>query len=198
MSPITLLSIQVGKPKRYPPGPEDNTTKPWRSGIYKSPVTGPVWLGETNLEGDGQADHRFHGGPTRAVMAYSADHYPYWKQLLGREELEYGSFGENFTVHGWDETTALVGDMLEVGEAVVKVTERRGPCWKVERRTGIPGLVSMIIDTGYSGWYLGVVQEGFVEAGQEIRLIARDPSAKSIDQLNREFFARRAARDSAA
>src|SRR5262245_55814153 len=100
----TLLSIQVGMPKRRGvPGSDDPMQHPWQSGIFKAPVDGVIWLGKLNLVGDGQADLKNHGGPDRAALAYSAEHYPTWRAELEQPDLPYGGFGENFTISGLDE-----------------------------------------------------------------------------------------------
>ncbi|TMD55358.1 MAG: MOSC domain-containing protein [Chloroflexi bacterium] len=128
-----LVSIQVGQPHLR--GSDVGLAEPidhqWKSAIFKSPVTGPVFLGSTNVEGDRQADPRVHGGPEMAVLCYSADHYPYWRRELGIEEMGPGGFGENFTISGQDERSVCLGDVYEVGEAVVQISQPRGPCYKI-------------------------------------------------------------------
>src|ERR1700686_4067031 len=111
-----LSSIQIGKPASY--GSEDAADphdKPWTTGFFKAPVEGPVWVGTTNLEGDGQADLENHGGVDKAVLAYSADHYPRWRRELGMPDLPYGAFGENFTITGLSEESVHVGDIYGIG-----------------------------------------------------------------------------------
>jgi MOSC domain-containing protein YiiM len=184
-----LLSIQVGKPKRRGVrGSQDPEQKVWVSGIFKEPVTGPVWLGLTNLDGDGQADRRFHGGPTRAVLAYGGDHYPLWIEELGLPELGYGAFGENFTLGGLSEANVRMGDIYTVGEARVQVSQLRAPCWKLARRLNRPDIVERVIENGRSGWYLRVLQEGFVEAGQAVRLEERDDNAPTLLDLHAKKY----------
>lgn len=166
-----LLSVQVGKPARYPavePG-----GKPWRSGIVKKPVDGPVWVGRLGLEGDGQADRKHHGGPSRAVNVYPSEHYACWRAVPALAEMTGGGFGENFTTRGLLETTVCIGDVLAVGEAVLAVSQPRGPCYKLNRRWNYPDLQRHAEDERRFGWYLRVLQEGRVEAGAEIRLLER-------------------------
>ena len=143
-----------------------------------------------NLEGDRQADQRVHGGPERAVLIYPADHYPAWESELGRP-LEWGSFGETFTVEGLDEWSACIGDVLEVGEAVIQVSEVRGPCYKVAYRTGVPDMLQRIEAGGRSGFYARVLREGRVEAGGEVRLADRPNPDMSVDRA-RHAYRRRA------
>lgn len=164
-----LLSIQVGRPR-------DLVTadgQEWRSAFLKAPVEGPLMLRELNLEGDLQADQKNHGGPDQAVLCYSADHYPAWRAELGLPDLPHGGFGENFTIAGQEEATVCVGDVYEVGEAVVQVSVQRGPCYKIAYRWDRPELLQQVERSGRHGWYLRVLMEGRVEAGLEVRLIER-------------------------
>jgi len=156
----------------------------WRSAIYKTAVLGPVMLRRTNLDGDRQGDPRVHGGPDQAALMYSADNYAKWR--AEGFDFEPGSFGENLTVTGLDETTVWVGDIYEIGAAVVQVTKARGPCYKLQYRTGVPDLIKRVLANGRSGWYVRVLREGLVEAGQEIvllkRLAAGEPLADPVPE----------------
>ncbi|HYE74566.1 MAG TPA: MOSC domain-containing protein, partial [Blastocatellia bacterium] len=110
MIDATLLSIQVGMPQSLgSPKADDPINKPWVSGIYKNPIEGRVWLGKTNLAGDGQADLRVHGGPDKAVNVYPSEHYPHWLKELKIESAPFGSFGENFTTWGLSEESVCIG-----------------------------------------------------------------------------------------
>ena len=133
----------------------------------------------TNLDGDEQAAISVHGGPEQAVLCYSAEHYERWLDELGVDFRPAG-FAENFTVAGADEETVCVGDVYEVGDAVVRVTKPRGPCFKIGLRWHMPRLVKLVEQTGRHGWYLGVVQQGIVEAGDEMRLVERPRPDLSI------------------
>ena len=111
MSTPLLVSIQVGLPRSYGhQGAANPMDRPWQTGFFKQPVDGPRWLGRTNLTGDGQADLVNHGGPDKAVLSYAAAHYPAWRAEVGRLDLPYGAFGENFTVEGhWLEVYGRCG-----------------------------------------------------------------------------------------
>jgi MOSC domain-containing protein YiiM len=173
MQSYTLLSIQVGKPQVYrEDAGQDEKESTWMSGIYKAPVQGPIWVGKLNLDGDGQADLRYHGGVDRPILGYSADYYPQWQSELGIP-LEHGAFGENFTMAGLCEDTVCIGDVYRLGPVLVQVSQPRKPCWKLSRRHGIPGLAASAEKTGRTGWYMRVLQEGFVEAGMELVLQER-------------------------
>ncbi|QSO54466.1 MOSC domain-containing protein [Alicyclobacillus curvatus] len=168
-----LLSIQVGLPEQKVfQHPSDGKEAAYVSGIDKSSVLGAVEVGVTNLAGDGQADLENHGGPHRAILMYSANHYPDWKQLRGLS-LAYGAFGENFTVSGLTEDNMCLGDTLKVGEVILQVSQPRSPCWKLGRKHHLPQLPADVERFGWTGWYVRVLQTGTVEAGMEIRLIHR-------------------------
>ena len=129
-------------------------------------------LRSTNLDGDRQGDLRVHGGPDQAALLYSADNYARWR--AEGFDFEPGSFGENLTVSGLDETTVCRGDIYAIGDAVVvQVTRPRGPCYKLQYRTGVPDMIKRVLANGRSGWYVRVLKEGPVEAGQEIVLLKR-------------------------
>lgn len=143
-------------------------------------------LRRLNLDGDRQADPRVHGGPERAVLIYAAAHYPLWEAELGRP-FEFGAFGETFTVEGLDEQTACLGDVLEIGEAAIQVSEVRGPCFKVAYRTGVPDMIQRIEESGRSGFYARVLREGLVRAGDEVRLAERPNPGWSIDRARSAY-----------
>ena len=168
-----ILSIQVGKPKSVSPD--------WTTAIFKESVSGPVYLGKQNLEGDQQADLTVHGGVDKAVNVYPQEHYNYWNQrarfpLRKRIHLpknNNGAFGENFTTLGFTEDEVCVGDTYEIGATIVQVSQPRQPCWKLARKFKQPKLPFWVQNTGKTGWYFRVLQEGKVEAGDEITLIDR-------------------------
>ena len=124
-----------------------------------------------NVDGDRQGDLRVHGSPDQAALLYSADNYDRWR--AEGFDFEPGSFGENLTVRGLDETTVCAGDIHQVGEAVIQVTELRGPCYKLQYRTGVPDMIKRVLANHRSGWYVRVLQEGLIEAGQDIVLLKR-------------------------
>jgi MOSC domain-containing protein YiiM len=171
---MRLDSIQEGQSRTYgSPGAEDPSERPWTSAIRKDPVEGPVWAGREGLSGDHQYDRRHHGGPERALLMYSADHYPLWRREWCRKDVGPGGFGENLTVSGLSEDTACIGDVFRIGEVRIEVSSPRTPCSNVARRHGIPDLVGTIVQNHRSGWYLRVLSEGWVEAGMEVMLADR-------------------------
>ena len=171
---MRLESVQVGAVRTYgTPGAQSPLERPWTSAIRKEPVSGQVWAGREGLSGDQQYDRRGHGGPERALLMYSADHYPRWREEWGRKDVGPGGFGENLTVSGINEDIACIGDVYRIGEVRVEVSSPRSPCNNLSRRHQIPDLVKIIVQNHRSGWYLRVLQEGWVEAGMELKLADR-------------------------
>ncbi len=169
-----LQSVQVGTPQRYGArGATDPMERPWKTSFFRTPGKEPRWLYTTHLEGNEQADKKHHGSLHQAVLMYAAAHYPAWQAELERQDIGPGGFGENFTVEGMSEETVCVGDIYAIGEAHIQVTGPRYPCSKIERRWSIPGLTARVAETGRTGWYCSVVQEGMIEPGMPVMLVER-------------------------
>jgi MOSC domain-containing protein YiiM len=154
-----------------------------RSGIFKEPVGGPVWLSRLSLAGDIQADRRHHGGPDQAIYLYPYEHYAAWLAALGREDLSPGFFGENFTTEGVLENVTRAGDIFRFGGATLQVTKPRLPCFKLGLRVGSPSFVREFLESGRLGFYLRVLEEGEVAAGDTIELLASDPAQPTIAEV---------------
>jgi MOSC domain-containing protein YiiM len=170
----TLQSVQVGTPHKYgTAGATDTMERLWKTSFYRAPSAQPRWLYTTHLDGNAQADTKNHGQPGQAVLLYAAAHYPAWREELDLQEIGPGGFGENFTVDGLSEETACIGDTYAIGDARIQVTGPRYPCWKIERRWGLAGLTARVAETGRTGWYCRVLQEGMIEPGASIKLIER-------------------------
>ena len=168
---MKLLSINVGMPTAVLSGGQGVMTS-----IFKKPVAGPVMVRLLNLHGDEQSDLRVHGGTYKAVYAYSAQNIEHWKVYLRRDDLGPGSFGENLTVEGLTDSEIAVGDELEIGSARFVVTQPRIPCFKLGIALGMPEFVKVFHWAGRNGFYLRVLEEGRIEAGDEIRIApAREP-----------------------
>ena len=172
---MKLLSINVGLPREVTWKGKTVTT-----GFFKSPVDGPVALRRHNLEGDGQADLKVHGGPMKVVYVYPAQHYDYWRHELEDREIAWGAFGENFTVDGMEEKTICIGDEFCVGSARVVVTEPRMPCFKLAIRFDRADMLKRFLKSQRSGFYLGVVEEGQVQAGNGIELVVEHSARLSV------------------
>lgn len=194
---MELVSIQVGKPQILPlPGEEEKT---WRSAIYKATVTGRVYLGAINLDGDQQAATRIHGGPDKVVCCFASEHYPHWQEATGKgEAFAYGAFGENFTLKGMLESNVCVGDIYEVGEAVVQVSQPRQPCINLVRKWGMSEMIAKMKETAQTGFYLRVLQTGFVGAGNTVTLQKRLYPELTIVVTNAAMYRREGGQTPAA
>ncbi|MCE9668963.1 MOSC domain-containing protein [Myxococcus stipitatus] len=180
-----IVSLRVGLPREWGRADAaDPLERPWTSAIHKEPVRGPVWLSSTGLAGDGQADTRVHGGPEKAVLAYPLSHYDYWRERLSREDVDAGAFGENWVLSAGDESTVCIGDVLRVGGARVQVSQPRQPCWKPARRWRSKELSLLLQQTGRTGWYVRVLEEGHVQEGDVVELLERPFPAFSVAFAN--------------
>jgi len=142
------------------------------SGIGKQAVAGRLFLGREGLAGDVQGDRKHHGGPDKALHHYAFDHYAYWIAAIGEREVlqRPGAFGENLSTHGMTEDNTAIGDIFRLGGAVIQVSQGRQPCWKLNARFDVAHMSSQVQKTGFTGWYYRVMEEGFVEAGDELHL----------------------------
>lgn len=190
----TIVSLQVGLPRTLGvEGASDPMDRRWTTGFYKEPVQGPVQLRTCNLDGDGQADRVHHGGPEKAVLAYATAHYPLWRQELAMHTLPYGAFGENLTVAGQTEADVCIGDIWQVGsDVVLQISQPRQPCWKLARRWRIKTLALQVQQTGRTGWYFRVLQQGPVAAGMPLTLQSRPHPDWSVQRANRVMHAEKA------
>jgi ferredoxin-NADP reductase/MOSC domain-containing protein YiiM len=158
-----LVSVNVGMPKNVA----------WRgktvyTGIWKTPVEGPVIVRRINLDGDGQGDLAGHGGEQRAVMVYQTESYDFWKSYLNRDDLAPGHFGENFTVTGLADAEVCIGDRYRIGDAEFEVTQPRVTCFRVGLRLNEPEMPNLLVAQHRPGFYFRVIREGQVRAGDDI------------------------------
>lgn len=184
-----IVSIQVGQPQTYgDPSATDAEQQQWRTAFFKSPCAGPVAVSRLGLAGDGQADLRCHGGPDKAVLAYSAEHYPVWQERLQLPSLGSGGFGENLTVAGLDEEGVCIGDIWILGEVILQVSQPRQPCWKLGRRWQVPELPKLTARAGWTGWYFRVLAEGTLASGMACELQARPHADWPVARANQALF----------
>ena len=187
---MKLVSINVSLPRAA-----SIHGKEIETGIFKTPVSGPVPVGKLNLEGDGQADLAVHGGPDKAVYLYPAENIAYWKQALHRDDLGPGSFGENLTVEGIREAEVAIGDEFAIGAARFVVTQPRLPCHKLALALETPSLPKTFLESGRTGCYLRVLQEGTIQAGDPIYpLPSREPARVTIAEFVELYRTKRATR----
>ncbi|MFQ5804046.1 MAG: MOSC domain-containing protein [Candidatus Methylomirabilales bacterium] len=175
---MKLLSVNVSLPKEVPYMDKTTTT-----GIFKEPVNGRVMLCTLSLDGDGQADLKAHGGIYKAVYVYSIENYDYWKRELGRTDFSFGQFGENFTVEGMLDDTIHIGDVFRVGSALVEVTQPRVPCFKLGIKMGLPQFPKMFLASGRPGFYLRVLEEGQVGAGDVFERVTAEPERMTVQEM---------------
>jgi MOSC domain-containing protein YiiM len=190
---INLISVNCGMPRQVPWHGRSVTTS-----IYKQPVEGRVALRTLNLDGDRQADLSVHGGAAKAVYCYPLAHYEYWKAELPGRELPSGSFGENFTVDGLAEDSVHIGDRFAVGSAEVVVTQPRIPCYKLGIRFESDEMVKRFLASRRMGFYLAVIREGEVGAGDRIVLTGREPISVPVPWITRLYVTKNYSREDIA
>ena len=172
---LRVESVNVGQPREVL----------WKrrrvlTGLFKEQVSGRVAIRRLNLDGDRQADLRVHGGPDMAVYLYPAEYYAFWHEQYPEMELPWGMFGENLTIWGLRDDSVYIGDRLQVGSAQLVVTQPRMPCYKLALKFGHDDVLKRMLQSGFSGFYCAVLQEGDVAAGDRIRLLHRDQHAVSV------------------
>jgi MOSC domain-containing protein YiiM/ferredoxin-NADP reductase len=174
-----LLSVNVGLPR-------DITWqgKTVHTGIWKASVKGPRMVRRLNIDGDGQGDLAGHGGERRAVFVYQMDSYRYWQNHLGRSDFTYGQFGENFTVDGLSDAEVCIGDRYRIGGALFEVTQPRVTCYRLGIRMNEPEMAALVVKHGRPGFYFRVLEEGEVEAGDEITLVTSGPERMSVSEID--------------
>src|SRR5215470_15440031 len=174
-----LLAVNVGLPQNIK----------WRgeivyTGIWKYPIQGRCAARRLNLEGDGQGDLAGHGGEQRAVMVYQIDSYQYWERTLSRSDFTFGQFSENFTVEGLPDDRVCIGDRYRIGGALFEVTQPRVTCYRVGVRMDEPRMAALLVARGRPGFYFRVLEEGEVEAGDDIVQAAAGPERMTVAEMN--------------
>jgi ferredoxin-NADP reductase/MOSC domain-containing protein YiiM len=175
----TLVSVNVGMPKNLPWQGKNVYTA-----VFKDPVSGHRRVGKLNIEGDGQGDRAGHGGEQRAVFVYQIDSYRYWERELGRNDFVYGQFGENFTVEGLGDDEVCIGDRYQIGSAIFEVTQPRVTCYRVGIRMNDPRIPALLVSHHRPGFYFRVLEEGEVQAGDEIIKLASGPEQMPVAEAD--------------
>ena len=174
-----LLSVNVGMPKDVP----------WQgrtvfTGVFKHAVAGPRRVGRLNVDGDGQGDLGGHGGEQRAVFVYQLDSYRHWERELGRDDFVFGQFGENFTVEGLGDDEVCIGDRYRIGTTLLEVSQPRVTCYRVGLRMEDPRIPALLVSHRRPGFYFRVLEEGEVEAGDEIVKVAAGPERMTVAEVD--------------
>jgi MOSC domain-containing protein YiiM len=180
-----VVSVNVGRERLVP----------WRgrmipTGIFKEPVAARISMRDDRVEGDTVADLRVHGGWSKAVYAYSAEHYAFWREELPGHDLPWGTFGENLTIEGLREDGVAIGERFRIGSAELEVTEPRLPCFKLAIKFGRTDIVRRFLQSGRTGFYLAIAMPGDIGAGDSIDRRGRRESAQTIADLVRAASAR--------
>jgi ferredoxin-NADP reductase/MOSC domain-containing protein YiiM/ferredoxin len=173
------VSVNVGRPRRL-----EWQGKTVETAIWKDPIEGPRMVRRINIDGDDQADRLAHGGEHRAVFVYQLDSYRYWERELGRDDFGYGQFGENFTVEGLADNEICIGDRYRIGEALFEVTQPRVTCYRVGIRMSDPAMPTLLVAHHRPGFYFRVLQEGLVEAGDDIEKVADGPEQLTVADID--------------
>ncbi len=180
-SHMRVVSVNVGEPREVE----------WKgrivsTGIFKNPIAGRVAVRHLNLDGDRQADLTVHGGPEKAIYVYPAEYYAYWRKEFPEMELPFGMFGENFTVEGLDEMVNI-GDQFSIGTTKVMVTQPRLPCYKLGLKFKRDDILKRFLNSGLTGFYLSVLEEGEVEAGDTITRIKHDENGITVEDITQLY-----------
>lgn len=175
---MKLLSVNVGLPRET-----EWKGKVVLTSIFKAPVPGRVRVTKLNLEGDQQSDLSVHGGIEKAVYAYPSEHYSFWREELPGVDLPWGAFGENFTTEGLLDGSVRIGDRFRIGSAEFAVTQPRMPCFKLGIRFGRADIIKRFLQSGRSGFYFAVAQEGEITAGDSIEWLAQDEHGITVTDV---------------
>jgi MOSC domain-containing protein YiiM len=179
-----VISVNAGLPREV-----EWQGKTVRTAIFKEPVQGRVALRRLNFDGDRQADLTVHGGPDKAVYVYPAEHYAFWREKLPDMELPWGMFGENLTVSGLSESEVRIGDRLRAGTAELVVTQPRVPCCKLGLRFGRADMTRRFYRAARTGFYVAVVREGEVAAGDGVEILEREPHGVTVADIYHAYRA---------
>ena len=179
---MQVISVNVGQPREVVWKGQTVVT-----GIFKEAVEGRIAVRRLNLEGDRQADLTVHGGLEKAIYAYPAEHYPFWREQFPEMEMPWGMFGENLTITGILEDTVHIGDHFQVGSAKLMVTQPRLPCYKLGIKFGREEILRRFLRSGMTGFYFAVLEEGEVAAGDPINLLHRDEHQIKVADIVRLY-----------
>ena len=179
---MQVISVNVGLPQEV-----EWKGKRVKTGFFKTPVSGAVNVRTLNAEGDAQADLSVHGGPTKAIYVYPSGHYEFWRTELPGVPLPWGAFGENLSTRGLIEHEVQIGDEVRMGTVRFRTTEPRMPCYKLGIRFERNDIVKRFLESGRSGFYLSVLQEGRVQAGDSIEPLKRRSQSVTVADVTRLY-----------
>lgn len=180
---MNVISTNIGKKKEV-----DWKGKQVLTGIFKSPIVEPIFLGKHDVDKDDVIDRRFHGGIDKAVYAYNSDQYPFWKNKYPEINHDFGMLGENLSIEKLDENEIRIGSIYKLGQALVQVSQPRQPCFKLGIRFNNQSVLKEMIQSGYSGIYFRVLEEGFVQVGDSLELIEEFLEEPTVLQCHQVVF----------
>jgi MOSC domain-containing protein YiiM len=175
---MQVVSIQVGRSSSF-----QYQNKEFTTAMHKLPVQSPIYLASMQLDGDEQADLVHHGGADKAVCVYSQEHYAFWQKELNRP-MPISAFGENLTVVGMLESEVCIGDIYRIDEALVQISQPRQPCHKLAKRYDLVKLPMLVQQTGYTGFYFRVLQEGWIGVNPQVKLEQLHPLGVTVSFAN--------------
>ncbi|WP_372751551.1 MOSC domain-containing protein [Labilibaculum sp.] len=159
-----------------------------KTGMYKHAVDQPIVLGRDDVFDDSVVDRRYHGGSDKACYCYSEKHYEYWKNKFPNLKWDFGMFGENLTISNLDEEKLKIGDVFQIGSAKVQVTQPRQPCYKLNYRFDCDSMVRQFIDSGFSGVYIRVLEEGKIMRNDELILLNRRENSLFVKEVYKLLY----------
>jgi MOSC domain-containing protein YiiM len=181
MKEMKIVSLNVGMPRKL-----KNVDQEIVSGVGKIPVE-KAYLTKEGFENDGVQLTKFHGGPDRAVLFYCYDHYKAWEEEF-KKQITVPGFGENITITGLSEADVHIGDVYQLGEAIVQITQSRIPCNTLSKYNDEHSLLNRLVSTGFTGYFGRVLQEGWVEGDSSVTRISRIPHSVSVLESNELYF----------
>lgn len=187
---MKVISTNIGRPTRITWNGKEE-----RTGIFKYPTQGALFLGTTDVEKDSVIDRKHHAGINKACYLFSADQYPYWEKLYPQLNWDWGMFGENLTIEALNETVIRIGDIFGIGTALVQISQPREPCYKLGIRFGTQEILKQFIDKGFPGTYVRILKEGEVRKGDELLLIEQSKNKLTVQQFYKLMFAKEKSRD---
>ena len=180
---MKLISINVSLPVEI-----EYNNKIVSTGIFKKPINHDVFVSPSGLEYDQQVDLKNHGGEHKAVYAFSAQHYDYWKEALNKPDLSFGQFGENLTISNLDEASLCIGDQLQIGDCILEITQPRVPCFKLGIALGLAQMPKLFVQRAATGIYFRVLQLGIINTDSEIKIIVQHPAKLTVQTLFKAYF----------
>ena len=182
---MKIISTNIAKPVTIQLNGKQVTT-----GIYKKPVTQPIYLEKEQVKGDEISNRRVHGGEFKACYLFSADYYPYWENLYPHIEWHWGMLGENLTVKGLNESKIFIGDIYKIGTSIIQVSQPREPCSTFGVKMGSQNILKQFITHGHPGTYVKILEEGFVSINDTFKLVEQAKDSLTVAQLFKLYYAK--------